>query len=344
MPLLEHVVGLPIPDNDLTRGFDAKLRKTSLEGLLATCLQARSAHHSFVVVVEDCHWLDELSRELLVTLARAVAHLRVVIVLAYRPPSDVGEALGVETTPALQRDRAAELGDADARLLIALEARADPGCETEPPERARRARHGQVGGQPVLRRGAPQLHRGQDIDLSDERSARRDRPPREPQQPHPQPHRQAQRATAADAEGRERDRSPLPRPDAAAGLPGARRPTTPSRCSSAACGTQISSYRTSRRTAPGSSGTSSPRRWHTRASRSRSARSCTRARRRDRGRRSRPAIDQQLDLLAHHYWHSDNLEKKREYLVKAGEAAQAKYANAAAIDYFERARTAARGT
>ena len=49
------------------------------------------------------------------------------------------------------------------------------------------------------------------------------------------------------------------------------------------------------------------------------------------------AIELQLDLLAHHYWHSENMEKKREYLVRAGEAAQASYANTAAIDYFERA-------
>ncbi len=48
------------------------------------------------------------------------------------------------------------------------------------------------------------------------------------------------------------------------------------------------------------------------------------------------AIDRHLDLLAHHYWRSDNLSKKREYLGRAGDAAQASYANQAAIDYFER--------
>ena len=48
------------------------------------------------------------------------------------------------------------------------------------------------------------------------------------------------------------------------------------------------------------------------------------------------AIDRHLDLLAHHYWRSDNLPKKREYLGRAGDAAQASYANRAAIDYFER--------
>jgi tetratricopeptide (TPR) repeat protein len=48
------------------------------------------------------------------------------------------------------------------------------------------------------------------------------------------------------------------------------------------------------------------------------------------------AIERNLDLLAHHYWHSANLAKKREYLKRAGVAAQAAYANATAIDYFER--------
>ena len=49
------------------------------------------------------------------------------------------------------------------------------------------------------------------------------------------------------------------------------------------------------------------------------------------------AIDLHLDLLAHHYWLSANDDKKREYLVRAGEAAKANYANEAAIDYLERA-------
>ena len=40
-PLLQGLLDLPIPDNDLTARFDAKLRKTSLEGLLVDCLRAR---------------------------------------------------------------------------------------------------------------------------------------------------------------------------------------------------------------------------------------------------------------------------------------------------------------
>ncbi len=64
-PLLETVLGLEIPDNDLTAALDAKLRKASLEDLLATCLRARAAGEPLVLVLEDCHWIDALSRDLL---------------------------------------------------------------------------------------------------------------------------------------------------------------------------------------------------------------------------------------------------------------------------------------
>jgi tetratricopeptide (TPR) repeat protein len=48
----------------------------------------------------------------------------------------------------------------------------------------------------------------------------------------------------------------------------------------------------------------------------------------------RGSLDQHIDLLAYHFTHSENLAKKREYLLKAGEAAQADYANTAAITYY----------
>ena len=48
------------------------------------------------------------------------------------------------------------------------------------------------------------------------------------------------------------------------------------------------------------------------------------------------SIERELDALAHHYGLSDDLAKKIEYLGRAGAAAQAGYANAAAIDYYER--------
>ena len=53
-------------------------------------------------------------------------------------------------------------------------------------------------------------------------------------------------------------------------------------------------------------------------------------------RHERDSIERSLDLLAHHFWHSDDEPRKRLYLRRAGDAAQAAYANAAAIEYYER--------
>ena len=83
-PLLGPVLGLAMPDSDLTASFDGELRKTSLEDLLRRLLVA-SAKDSLVVVVEDAHWLDPLSRDVLEGLARAASGARVLLVLTTRP-------------------------------------------------------------------------------------------------------------------------------------------------------------------------------------------------------------------------------------------------------------------
>ena len=95
-PLLGPVVGLSIPDSDVTRSFDAKFRKTSLEDLLSSCLRAIASERPFAVVLEDCHWIDELSRDLLQVLARVAAGLPVLFVAAYRPAAERGGDLGLE--------------------------------------------------------------------------------------------------------------------------------------------------------------------------------------------------------------------------------------------------------
>ena len=87
LPLLGPALGLTLEDNELTRTFDAKLRKSSLESLLLRYLTLRATDEPLVLVLEDCHWLDPLSVDLLEVLARAVAALPVLVVLTYRPGS-----------------------------------------------------------------------------------------------------------------------------------------------------------------------------------------------------------------------------------------------------------------
>ena len=86
LPLLGSVLRLTIPDNELTQSFDAQLRKVSLESLLVECLRARAEETAVFMVLEDCHWLDPLSFELLEAIARAIADRPILIVLAVRSP------------------------------------------------------------------------------------------------------------------------------------------------------------------------------------------------------------------------------------------------------------------
>ncbi|HMQ34899.1 MAG TPA: tetratricopeptide repeat protein, partial [Chloroflexaceae bacterium] len=86
LPLLGPVVNLSLADNELTRSLDSRLRKLSLESLLVACLRARAAERPIMIVLEDAHWLDPLSHDLLEQVGRDIATMPVLIVAALRPP------------------------------------------------------------------------------------------------------------------------------------------------------------------------------------------------------------------------------------------------------------------
>ena len=82
--LLGAVLDIALPDNDFTHSLESQYRKSALEALLLDCLVA--AAREAPLLLEDAHWLDALSHNLLDWLAGGLADLPVVIVLAYRPP------------------------------------------------------------------------------------------------------------------------------------------------------------------------------------------------------------------------------------------------------------------
>ncbi len=129
LPLLGPVLNLPIPDNDLTAGLDAKVRKASLEALLADCLAARSGEGPLLLVLEDCHWLDPLSHELVEVIGRVIAALPVLMLMAYRPPGEqrlTGVAQFTEVT-------LAEFTPQEAERLILLKLAQARGPELDVP-------------------------------------------------------------------------------------------------------------------------------------------------------------------------------------------------------------------
>jgi len=85
LPLLAPVLDLPIPDNDLTRNLDAKIRKSALESMLVECVQFRARSEPLIFILEDVQWLDALSHDLLEAICRTIADRGVLVIMVFRP-------------------------------------------------------------------------------------------------------------------------------------------------------------------------------------------------------------------------------------------------------------------
>jgi len=86
MPLLNVVLDLNIPENEFTKNLEPKIRQSALHALLEDCLKAMAKDDPILIIIEDLHWIDALSHDLLEGLAKALANYRVVLLVAYRPP------------------------------------------------------------------------------------------------------------------------------------------------------------------------------------------------------------------------------------------------------------------
>jgi class 3 adenylate cyclase/tetratricopeptide (TPR) repeat protein len=334
-PLLSAVLAVTIADNDLTSAFDAKLRKLSLEGLLVECLRAIAARGPLVVVLEDCHWIDPLSRDLLAVLGRSIADLDVMFMLAHRPAASADDALGVENLPYCTQIRLRELPGADTAELI----------------RASLARHGvrevpeasplvdlvtrRAQGNPFYVEELVHYICSKRLALHDASALRRlelpdslqslvlgriDQLPEEPKRT----------LKVASVLGRSFRAPMLVAVYPSLGEPDAVR-------------SQLATLMASDLVLPEAEAEARYAFKHvvTQQAAYDSMPFALRSTLHERAaeyieRVEADAIDRNLDLLAYHYWHSANADKKREYLQRAGEAAQASYANDAAIDYFER--------
>lgn len=336
LPLLGAVLNLPIPDNDLTGSLEAKVRKDSLHALLIDVLQARSRARPLLLVLEDCHWLDPLSSELIEQIGRAIAGMPLLMLLLYRPPDTQRLQMpDVATLPHFTEVRLEEFSAAEAERLIALklqrffgDSRAAPEFIAEVTQRA--------AGNPFFIEEL--LNYLQDIGVSPQEHARL------PELELPDSLynlilsridqlNETQKITlkVASVIGRlfpaamiwgvypdlgtgeqvhqdlqclsTLDLTPLDMPDPELTYLFKHILTQQVAYESllyatrAALHEQIGAYVEARHAAQ---------------------------------------LEQYVYLLAHHYWHSENEDKKREYLRRAGERAQATYANSAAIDYYTR--------
>jgi predicted ATPase/class 3 adenylate cyclase len=83
-PLLGPMLNLPMPDSELTASLDPQARAELLQSLLLEYLRRQAAAGPLLLVLEDCHWIDAASLNLLEFLARNLVELSVLMVVVAR--------------------------------------------------------------------------------------------------------------------------------------------------------------------------------------------------------------------------------------------------------------------
>jgi adenylate cyclase len=170
-PLLGPLVNVALPDNDLTRTLDPKVRRSSLEGLVIECIRHRSRSGPLLFVLEECHWIDDASRHLLAVLVRAMSRFPVAVLLAHRPVK-VGDVLGAEEA-ALDYVTTITLGDLpadEARQLVEQKLKDVFGAGVSPPERLIDLIASRAGGNPFFIEEVANLLKTRRTELTDSRA------------------------------------------------------------------------------------------------------------------------------------------------------------------------------
>lgn len=117
-PLLNPVLSLDIPDNDLTSQISGQVRAENTRELLVQLLRASIAGSPKVVILEDAHLMDSASWALALVVSRRVQPLLLVIVtrpLPDPPPAEYPQLLARFDTQHLKLDR---LTPAQAVVLV----------------------------------------------------------------------------------------------------------------------------------------------------------------------------------------------------------------------------------
>ncbi len=143
-PLLNPVLRLGLPDNEITAHMNAQSRAEATTGLLIGLLRDATADTPGVVILEDCHWLDSASLALATQVRKQLPQLLLGLVSRVIPPPRPSEwsALISAATRHLRLDA---VGPDDALEIV----RRTLDVEELPPTLARLIRE-RAGGHPLF--------------------------------------------------------------------------------------------------------------------------------------------------------------------------------------------------
>lgn len=111
-----EVLGLPIPLADKLDRLAADVRRARLFSLVRHCFQAAALFRPVLIVLEDIHWADHVSLELIDELSSHLSNLPLFLALTYRPSA--GLELATLNRPICTPIIMSDLPPAQARDLV----------------------------------------------------------------------------------------------------------------------------------------------------------------------------------------------------------------------------------
>ncbi|MBC8074663.1 MAG: tetratricopeptide repeat protein, partial [Chloroflexales bacterium] len=84
-PLLQPLLGVSLPDSELTAALSAEQRRERLHDLLTQLWRALARQHPLALAVDDLQWADASSREVIQRLAVEAVGQPLLLLLSYRP-------------------------------------------------------------------------------------------------------------------------------------------------------------------------------------------------------------------------------------------------------------------
>ena len=115
VPLIGEVLGVDFPINDIVKNLDNKIKKQKFFDIVYDILVKESKKRPICIVVEDVHWIDSISMELLNYISRNIEHNKILMLLAYRPIHDRIEFMDKDYTSEFKMT---ELSDDETAELV----------------------------------------------------------------------------------------------------------------------------------------------------------------------------------------------------------------------------------
>jgi class 3 adenylate cyclase/tetratricopeptide (TPR) repeat protein len=98
-PLLADLLDIPMNDSPLTAGLEPRVRQDARSALTLALIAASAQKRPLLIVIEDAHWIDEASRDIVLQLAGSLPSATALL-LVQRPPESEEESLLRDFAPA----------------------------------------------------------------------------------------------------------------------------------------------------------------------------------------------------------------------------------------------------